>query len=146
MRRKISTIQIQCENPKTIIDEELKKLDANLGDNYDDFIEYCKNRGLFGNDTPYRSIGFFSRENIRKLYKEFRNPVKQVSALLGLTYKELGKQIGYTGMALTNAVVRGELSVPMQKALELFLKNYDLKKDIEKQKIVFNLAIKAMSS
>ena len=49
-------------------------------------------------------------------------------------------------MALTNAVVRGELSVPMQKALELFLKNYDLKKEIEKQKIVFNLAITAMSS
>lgn len=42
MRRKISTIQIQCENPKTIIDEELKKIDANLGDNYDNFIEYCK--------------------------------------------------------------------------------------------------------
>ena len=69
MRRKISTIQIQCENPKTIIDEELKKIDANLVDNYDHFIEYCKNRGLFGNDTPYRSIGFFSRENIESYTK-----------------------------------------------------------------------------
>ncbi len=128
-------ITYNYENQITIIDEELNKIGVNLGDNYDNFIEYCKNRGLFGNDTPYKSIGSFSRENIRKLYKEFRSPVKQVSALLGLPYKELGKQIGYSGMALNSAVVRGELSVPMQKSIELFLKNYDLKKRLKNKKL-----------
>lgn len=146
MRRRKSTIQIQCENPKIIIDEELKRVGANLGDNYDNFIEYCKNRGLFGNDTTYRSIGCFSRENIRKLYKEFLNPIRQIRGLLGISYKELGEEIGYTGSSINNAVHRCELSIPMQKAIELFLKNYDLKKELERQKISFNIALKSFCS
>ena len=83
------------DQQKIIIDEELKKIGAKL-DNYDDFIEYCKNRGMFGDDVPFYNRVVFTRPNIRKLYKEFRSPIKQASKLLGLTYKELGEQIGYT--------------------------------------------------
>ena len=144
MRRKISTIQIQCENPKTIIDEELKKLDANLGDNYDDFIEYCKNRGMFGDDVPFYNRVVFSRPNIRKLYKEFRSPIKQASKLLGLTYDELGEKIGCTGSAINNAIVRDKISDWMIKSVELLLENHQLKEQIKRQNTALKDTIKVI--
>ena len=144
MRRKISTIQIQCENPKTIIDEELKKLDANLGDNYDDFIEYCKNRGMFGDDVPFYNRVVFSRPNIRKLYKEFRSPIKQASKLLGLTYDELGEKIGCTGSAINNAIVRDKISDWMIKSVELLLENHQLKEQIKRQNTAFKETLKGI--
>ena len=131
------------DQQKIIIDEELKKIGAKL-DNYDDFIEYCKNRGMFGDDVPFYNRVVFSRPNIRKLYKEFRSPIKQASKLLGLTYKELGEQIGYTEAALITAVMKGKISNPMLKSIELLLENHQLKEQIKRQNTAFKETLKGI--
>ena len=129
------------DQQKIIIDEELKKIGAKL-DNYDEFIEYCKNRGMFGDDVPFYNRVVFTRPNIRKLYKEFRSPIKQASKLLGLTYKELGDMIGYSESTLTNAVVKDKISTPMIKAIELLLEIHKLRREFKKQNMVFKATIK----
>ena len=53
--------------------------------------------------------------------------VKKVSKELGLTYKELGKAIGYTESNLRKSVSENRLSLPLQKALELYLENQKVK-------------------
>ena len=53
--------------------------------------------------------------------------VKKVSKELGLTYKELGKEIGYSEGNLRRSVSKNELSVQLEKALELYLEITALK-------------------
>ena len=53
--------------------------------------------------------------------------VKKVSKELGLTYKELGKAIGYTESNLRKSVSENRLSLPLKKALELYLENQKVK-------------------
>lgn len=132
---------MMTDEQKIIIDEELKKIGVKM-DNYDEFIEYCKNRGLFGDDVPFYNRVIFTRQNVRKLYKEFLSPIKQASKLLGITYKELGEIIGYSESTLTNAVVKDKISTPMIKAIQLALENHKLKNELKKQNIVFKATIK----
>jgi len=53
--------------------------------------------------------------------------VKRVSKELGLTYRELGEAIGYTESNLRKSVSENRLSLPLQKALELYLENQKVK-------------------
>jgi len=57
--------------------------------------------------------------------------VKKVSKELGLTYKELGKKIGYTEGSLRRSVSTNQISSQLEKALELYLEIIKLK---EKEK------------
>ena len=57
--------------------------------------------------------------------------VKKVSKELGLTYKELGEKIGYSESNLRRSVSTNQLSVQLEKALELYLENAKFK---EKEK------------
>ena len=134
---------MMTDQQKKIIDEELERIGVKL-DNYDDFIEYCKNRGMFGDDVPFYNRVVFSRPNIRKLYKEFRSPIKQASKLLGLTYDELGEKIGCTGSAINNAIVRDKISDWMIKSIELLLENHQLKEQIKKQNAAFRETLKGI--
>ena len=134
---------MMTEQQKIIIDEELEKIGAKL-DNYDEFIEYCKNRGMFGDDVPFYNRVVFTRMNVRKLYKEFKSPIKQASKLLGLTYDELGEKIGCTGSALNNAIVRDKISDWMIKSIELLLENHQLKEQIKKQNAAFRETLKGI--
>lgn len=134
---------MMTDQQKIIIDEELKKIGARL-DNYDDFIEYCKNRGMFGDDVSFYNRVVFTRLNVRKLYKEFLSPIKQASKLLGLTYDELGEKIGCTGSALNNAIVRDKISDWMIKSIELLLENHQLKEQIKKQNAAFRETLKGI--
>ncbi|MCI7023573.1 MAG: hypothetical protein MR964_05035 [Campylobacter sp.] len=134
---------MMTDQQKIIIDEELKKIGAKL-DNYDEFIEYCKNRGMFGDDVPFYNRVVFTRLNVRKLYKEFLSPIKQASKLLGLTYDELGEKIGCTGSALNNAIVRDKISDWMIKSIELLLENHQLKEQIKKQNAAFRETLKGI--
>jgi len=59
------------------------------------------------------------------------NIVKKVCKELGLTYKELGERIGYSEGALNKAGHTGQISKSMQKAIELYLENLRLKKELE---------------
>ncbi len=49
--------------------------------------------------------------------------VKRVSKELGLTYKELGEEIGYSESNLRKSVSENRLSLPLKKAIELYLEN-----------------------
>jgi transcriptional regulator with XRE-family HTH domain len=59
------------------------------------------------------------------------NIVKKVCKELGLTYKELGERIGYSEGALKMAVQRNNVSPQMEKAIQLYLENLGLKKELE---------------
>jgi hypothetical protein len=56
------------------------------------------------------------------------NIVKQTCKELGITYKQLGEAIGYSEDAIKKVAQTGELSKPMQKAIELLTKNIRLEK------------------
>ena len=60
--------------------------------------------------------------------------VKRVSKELGLTYQELGKEIGYSEGALRGAVSRNQLSGQLKKAIELYLEIIKFKEKEERNK------------
>ena len=60
--------------------------------------------------------------------------VKKVSKELGLTYQELGKEIGYSEGTLRGAVSRNQLSGQLKKAIELYLEIIKFKEKEEKSK------------
>ena len=59
------------------------------------------------------------------------NIIKNVCKELGLTYKELGEKIGYSEGALKTASSTGRVSEPLKKAIELYLKNEKLEKELK---------------
>ena len=75
----------------------------------------------------------FTKANCEKLYKEFQSPVKRTAKLLGLTYKELAEQIGYTENGLKNAVAKNQITEQLKKTLELLQENKELKNKLEIQ-------------
>lgn len=73
---------------------------------------------------------------INELYNLFlsyedENIIKRTCRRLNLTYAQLADEIGYGESAISNAS-RGEVSKPMQKAIELYLQTLEQKKDLEK--------------
>ena len=60
--------------------------------------------------------------------------VKKVSKELGLTYQELGDEIGYSESTLRRSVSKNQLSGQLKKAIELYLKIIELKEKEEKSK------------
>ena len=60
------------------------------------------------------------------------NIVKKVCKELGLTYKELGERIGVSESSLRSAASTGKISNQVKKAIELYLENLQLKKELEK--------------
>ena len=70
--------------------------------------------------------------------------VKRVSKELGLTYKELGEEIGYSEGALRGAVSKNQLSGQLKKAIELYLEIEKLKEskaEIRKTKELLELSL-----
>jgi len=65
------------------------------------------------------------------LDKEEIHLVKKVSKELGMTYKELGEEIGYTEANLKRSVSTNQISKQLQKSIELYLKTIKLEKEIE---------------
>jgi hypothetical protein len=63
--------------------------------------------------------------------------VKRVSKEFGVTYKELGEIIGYTESSLKKSVYDNKISIQLEKAIGLYMKNIQLEKkiiEIEKMK------------
>ena len=58
------------------------------------------------------------------------NIVKKVCKELGLTYKQLGEKIGYSESAISNAAATGKISKQLEQAIELYLENLKLKKEL----------------
>ncbi len=59
------------------------------------------------------------------------NLIKQTCKELGLTYKQLSELIGYSESALNNSARQDKISEPLKKAIELYLENLELKKELE---------------
>jgi len=55
--------------------------------------------------------------------------VKKVSKELGMTYKELGKEIGYSESTLRKSVSENRITIQLEKAIELYLKTLEFQKD-----------------
>ena len=58
--------------------------------------------------------------------------VKKVSKELGITYKELGEEIGYSESNLRGSVSQNKISNQLKKALELYLKTIKLENELNK--------------
>ena len=56
--------------------------------------------------------------------------VKKVSKELGLTYKELGEKIGYSESSLRKAVSNNTTSFQLKTAIDLYLNNLTLQKEL----------------
>jgi hypothetical protein len=59
------------------------------------------------------------------------NIIKVVCKKLDITYGQLSDAIGYTENAIKKAASTGAISKPMQKAIEIYLKNIELKKSLQ---------------
>ena len=62
---------------------------------------------------------------------EDNNIVKEITKTLGITYKELGEVIGYGGDSLKNIASKNEVSVQLQKSIELYMENLHLKEQLK---------------
>lgn len=82
---------------------------------------------------------------MQKEKKMDENIVKKVCKELGLTYRELGEAIGYKTDTINKAVSTGRISEPMQKAIELYLENVELKKQLSEYEQLKDLLKKAVS-
>ena len=57
--------------------------------------------------------------------------IKRVSKELGITYKELADNIGYTEANLKRSVSTNKISKQLETSIELYLKTIKLEKEIE---------------
>ena len=74
------------------------------------------------------------------------NIIKKVCKDLNLTYKQLGDAIGYSEGAIKTAAASGKISEPMQKAIELYLKNLELEKELQEAKQIKKILKKWLSN
>ena len=57
--------------------------------------------------------------------------VKRVSKELGMTYKELGEEIGYSESILRQSVSKNKISSQLKRAIELYMETVKLKREKE---------------
>ena len=62
--------------------------------------------------------------------------VKRVSKELGLTYKELGEEIGYSESTLRKSVSENRTTLQLKKAIELYLKTLEFEKDRKEIEVI----------
>lgn len=65
-----------------------------------------------------------------------QNLIKKTAKELGMTYKELGEAIGYSESAISNSSRMDKPSEALQKAIMMYLENIELKKELEKFKLL----------
>lgn len=63
------------------------------------------------------------------------NIIKRVCIMYDLTYSQLAEVIGYESTSVNNSA-RGEVSKPMQKAIELYMRNMELEKELKKANLI----------
>lgn len=80
---------------------------------------------------------------LKENYQE-QNIIKQTCKKLNLTYKQLGEAIGYGEGAISKASRTSNISTAMNKALELYLENLELKNRLKTLDTLSNI-IKELS-
>lgn len=63
---------------------------------------------------------------------ENENIIKATCKSLGLTYRELGEEIGYSESTLNKCASTGEISTALSKAIELYMQNIKQDKELSK--------------
>nr|WP_321427403.1 helix-turn-helix transcriptional regulator [uncultured Campylobacter sp.] len=91
-----------------------------------EYLKHCQWRGMLADEKFYKQVPF-TKANAFKLYKEFQSPIKRAAKALGLTYKELAEQLGYSEPALKSAIAKDKISNPMMMTIKLLLENKALK-------------------
>ena len=81
--------------------------------------------------------------SVKENYQE-QNIIKQTCKELNLTYKQLGEAIGYGEEAISKASRTSNISTAMNKTLELYLKNLELKNRLKTLDTLSNI-IKELS-
>lgn len=132
MKDKIKlTTEIKRGNEKAIILEINQYLTKILG--YEPFFHEGGNHIVFKNKKTdekfYLIEWYFALEP-----KE--NLIKKTAKELGMTYKELGEAIGYSESAISNSSRMDKPSEALQKAIMMYLENIELKKELEKFKLL----------
>ncbi|ARR01860.1 hypothetical protein CVIC8964_0428 [Campylobacter vicugnae] len=122
--------QIKRGNEKQLIEEIKQQIKDILG--YDPFFHEGGNHIEFkdNNDKVLYVIEWHFdpkyNSNVKENYQE-QNIIKQACKELNLTYKQLGEAIGYGEEAISKASRTSNISTAMNKALELYLENLELK-------------------
>lgn len=122
------------ETQEKLVDECLDEMNVTDIERRADFKNFLIQCGMFNPNIKWYNRIISTKSNIIALYKKLDNPVKRASKILGLEYKELAEQIGYSERGLKNAVVKGEVSKPMERAIELLMEVEQHKKTIQELK------------
>lgn len=122
------------ETQEKLVDECLDEMNVTDIERRADFKNFLIQCGMFNPNIKWYNRIISTKSNIIALYKKLDNPVKRASKILGLEYKELAEQIGYSERGLKNAVVKGEVSKPMERAIELLIEVEQHKKAIQELK------------
>lgn len=56
-----------------------------------------------------------------------------------LAYHQIAKILGYSEPTIHSSIKRGEFSAPFNRALELFIENLELKKEVENFRLIKKL-------
>lgn len=86
-----------------------------------------------------------TEENVYKLLDKHFNIVKKTCKELGLTYAQLGEQIGYKPDTVNSVASRGNISESMKKAIEMYLEIKDLKNQLNEYDELKKLLKKAIN-
>ncbi|WP_289258180.1 helix-turn-helix transcriptional regulator [Campylobacter sp.] len=122
--------QIKRGNEKQLIKEIKQQIKDILG-----YVPFCHEGGNHiefkdNNDKVLYVIEWHFdpkyNSNVKENYQE-QNIIKQACKELNLTYKQLGEAIGYGEEAISKASRTSNISTAMNKALELYLENLELK-------------------
>lgn len=109
------------QRQEKLIDESLDELGVSDIERRNDFKKFAIDCGMFNPNVKWFERTFGTKANIIALYKKLDHPIKRASKILGLEYKELAEKIGYSEYGLKSAVIKNEISKPMQRALDLLI-------------------------
>lgn len=71
--------------------------------------------------------------------------LKRVCSVLNITYAQLAEQIGYSEGNINKVASTGNISEPLKKAIELYLRNLELEKQLEDYEAFKTLVRKAIN-
>jgi len=109
-------------------------------ENFQPFDVVYKN---YKHDIAYQEFINYFKSKTEEYLNE--NIIKRTCRKLRLTYRELGQAIGYSEGSIKKIASTGEISPQIQKAVELYVKNIELERELEEIKTLKKLLKKFFS-
>ncbi len=120
----ITQKELAEKNKRIKVAEELIKLASVHESDIDEFKEVvAKNLEEIKDIPDVRNI---------IMNEEVGNIIKYVCEAYNLTYAQLAKILGYKPDTISKAASTGKISEPLKRAIELYLENLELQKQLEK--------------